>query len=99
MITFMYRWKIPQDMKEEFLNNWIELTEQVRNTYGMHTANLYVSGDDFVSITLWEDELSWEHWVQQLKNHPYRNRWREYRVAGPEKLEIVSRIGEEISGA
>ena len=99
MITFMYRWKIPQDIKEDFFKNWVELTTRVHNEFGMYTATLYECGEDCVSVTHWPDEESWSKWKEQLKNHPYRNRWRKYRVSGPDRLAVATRIGDEIQGA
>ncbi len=99
MITFTYRWKIPPEQRAEFQNNWEELTEQVRQEYGMHIATLYLTDDDFVSITHWPTEEAWKRWKTELAKHPYRTKWRSYRVSGPDRLERVARVGTDFEGA
>lgn len=99
MITFMYRWNIPPEQREEFKRNWEELTREVREKYGMHTATLYECNGDLLSVTHWPSEQVWEQWKTELRNHPYRAKWRPYRISGPDRLKRVVRVGPELEGA
>lgn len=90
MTLFMYRWNIPLELQEEFQQNWSELTRVVQEKYGMHSATLYDAGNnDLVSITHWSSPEEWEKWRVELADHPFRKKWRAYRVAGPDILRTL----------
>ena len=92
-ITFIYRWKIPVGLHSEFLEEWKDLTKSNLSNFGLIKATLYrVAEEDFISITEWPDEESWGKWKESLANHPSRNKWRQYRTAGPELLEQVVNV-------
>ncbi len=90
MITFMYRWKIPDEEREQFVTDWTELTKIAKSTFGAQQVNLYktITGD-FVAIATWPSEEAWQMWKKQLADHPLRTRYRQYRFSGPELLHHI----------
>lgn len=97
MPTYMYRWRIPPELQSEFEHDWESLTRQVLTDYGMISADLYRCGDDHISITVWASEEEWQKWVDELSAHPYRNRWREYKIAA-EVLTPIVKLGTPPTG-
>lgn len=93
MITFLFRWSVPLEQRAEFTQNWEDLTREVQLRYGMYAATLYVSGEEFVSITQWPTQEAWERWRHELADHPYRNKWRTYRILDPEVLVTLVQVG------
>ncbi len=97
-IFFTYRWSIPFELQKEFLQAWRELTEQNKEKYGLVQATLYtLDPQDFVSITEWPDEASWSAWKEEEATHPAREKWRPYRIAGPEQMRETIVIRSQIS--
>ncbi len=92
-VSFIYRWQIPPDLHESFLQQWEELSKINVEKYGLIDANLYrIEPDNFVSVTQWPDEESWKKWKENDANHEYRERWRPYRIAGPEQMSSIVKI-------
>lgn len=86
-ILFTYHWKIPVEMRDAFCREWKELTEVNIPKYGLINAEMFsIEPDNFISITTWPDEASWKKWKDDDSNHEYREKWRLYRISGPEKM-------------
>jgi heme-degrading monooxygenase HmoA len=98
MPTFTFRWSVPREMREEFVLDWRELALLVREQYGMQKATLFesgASGHEFVSIAQWPTIEAWEKWQQDGMHHPLREKYRAYRISGPERLMHKVSIGQE----
>lgn len=88
-IFFTYCWQIPENLIDDFRREWRELTEVNINKYGLIKAELFTKDlNTFISMTVWPDEASWKRWKEFDSNHQYRERWRPYRIEGPEKLKL-----------
>ena len=93
MITFLYRWNIAAHEAEEFKSNWKELTEKVKvSCSGFNSAELYEVEGGFIAIGRWQSKEDWQQWKTSLSSHPYRERWRQCRVSGPEEIKISVNI-------
>ena len=92
MTAFIYRWKIPYAMQSEFVQNWKELTEQVKADYGMRSAELLQFNQEFVSVTHWPTFEAWDKWKSELSDHPYRIKWREYKIGELQMLTPVATV-------
>jgi len=87
MVIYQYRWKIPPGEQENFRRDWAELTAAARAQYGATDVGLYVSQTgEYVAIAKWPSSDAWNKWVKGLANHPMREKYRQWRVAGPELL-------------
>lgn len=96
MLTFTYRWKIPAIEQNNFVKDWIELTKIAKREYGATEVILYKSeGGDFVAIADWPSAEMWQLWKEKLAHHPMRQRYRAYRIAGPELLFPLVHISDE----
>ena len=81
------------ELHTEFSQQWEELTRVNVQKYGLIDANLYlIEPDNFVSVTEWPNKESWKKWKENDSNHAYRERWRPYRIAGPEKMNSIVKI-------
>lgn len=88
-VFFTYRWQIPKSLMDDFRREWQELTQINISKYGLVKAELFMKEPDiFISLTVWPDEASWKRWKEADSHHEYRERWRPYRVEGPEKINL-----------
>ena len=95
MVHFMYRWRIPPKEREDFPNDWKDLTRLAKG-YGALSVTLYCSENgDFVAMATWPSTEKWRLWKEELKDHPARQKYRDYRVSGPELLMPVVTIDEK----
>lgn len=82
MITFMYRWRIPLSLHEEFERDWENLSKQAQNGTGLISAVLSCTIDqDHVAISVWPSNEAYQKWATALSDHPYRQKWRAYKVS------------------
>lgn len=79
-------------MEYDFIQNWKELTEEVKVRFGMCHAELLQFNQDFVSVTHWPTFEAWDKWKSELSDHPYRIKWRDYKVSEPQMLTPVATV-------
>lgn len=85
MPTVQYRWS--KETPKSFPADWGELTEVARVKYGATNATLYLSETgEYVATVQWPSTEAWQKWREEMANHPYRQKYRQYRVSGPEFL-------------
>lgn len=90
-VTYISRWNIPEESsRAEFLKEWYEVSKTNKEKYGLVDAVLYhVEPESFIAVTNWPDHESWAKWQEDDSAHPYREKWKPYRVFGPEVMTSV----------
>lgn len=93
MITFEHRWLPPADLMEQFISDWEELTRVAVQELGAIESRLYQTEDGrLVSIASWESESAWQHWKERLSVHPFREKYRPYKVGAPVRLSLLKTV-------
>lgn len=79
---------------------WEALTQVAVRELGALESRLYQKEDGtLVSIACWEGEAAWREWKDVLATHPFREKWRQYKIGEPIGLTLLKEVSRAGSRA
>jgi len=84
-VVKIYHWSFPAELRDPFKKDWEHITREVAKPLGQTVATLFqLENDDFISVTVWPDEVSYQNWVawimkstESAKYYPYEQERRD----------------------
>ena len=93
MVIYLYRWRVPGELRAAFRQDWLEVTNTAKTEYGLIGAYLteYEDGS-LLSFTFWPKDENRIRFAEELACNSARKKYRIYRISDPERLEILESI-------